>query len=393
VFVKERVRHVAAHCEVVVVAPIPWFPFNRWIRGTDLSLTPFAEVQEGIPVYHPRFFCVPGLGKTLDGLLYFLSVLPFISWLRLRYYFDLIDAHFVYPDGLAGVLLGKVIGCPATITLRGSHDVRHATYFFRRPQIQFALKAATRLITVSDSLRRVAVGLGADPGKVCVIPNGVDSSIFRPLDRRVAREKLGLPDDCTILIAVSALIEPKGHHRILEILPNIIARRGALLYVAIGGEVPHDGYRQILTEMVDRHALERHVKFVPPQPHEEIPLWLATADLFCLATQSEGCCNAIMEALACGIPVVTTRVGGNPEFVRQGHDGFLVPFWNGDIFAAAILQALERDWDRAGIATRARANGWERTAQQVLTEFRQMIPPRENGLNDSTKVGTVTTRR
>ncbi len=375
VFVRERVRHIAAHCGVVVVAPTPWFPLNRWIRGREVAHAPFVEDQGGITVYHPRFVCVPWFGKCLDGILYFLSLLPFIAWVRRRFPFDLIDAHFAYPDGPAGVLLGKVFGRPALITLRGPHDLRHAGYRLRRPQIRFALKAATRLISVSESLRQFAAGLGVDRDKVRVIPNGVDRSRFLPSDRRAAREKLGLPHDRAILLAVGHLVERKGHHRVIEILPDLIRRRPDLLYIAIGGDISGDSYREVIEGLVRRHGLEEHVRIVPSRPHDEIPLWMAAADLFCLATRSEGCCNALIEALACGLPVVTTRVDGNDELVREGRDGLLVPFWDGPAFSDAILRALEGQWDRAAIAGRTHGRGWERTAEQVLEEFRLSLEP------------------
>ncbi len=373
VFVRERVRHVAAHCEVVVVAPVPWFPFNRWVRGRERAVSPVVEDQEGITVYHPRFLCLPGFGKCLDGIFYFLSLLPFIAWLKRRFAFDVIDAHFTYPDGLAGALLGKVFGRPAVITLRGSHDVRHASYALRRRQIRFALHASARLISVSESLRQFVASLSIHPSKVRVIPNGVDGSRFFLSDRGAAREKLGLPCDRVILLSVGSLIEVKGHHLVLEILPSLVARRPDLLYVAIGGGARGDDYPRIIEGLVRSHGLEGHVRIVPPRPHDEIALWMAAADLFCLATRWEGWSNALMEALACGLPVVTTRVGGNAEFVRNGKDGLLVPFWDGRAFGDAILRALEVQWDRKAISERACANGWERTAEQVLQEFRAAL--------------------
>ncbi len=381
VFVRERIRHVAAHCEVVVVAPIPWVPFNGLIRGKEYAATPFVEEQDALAVYHPRFLCLPRFGKCLDGVLYFLSLLPFLIWLRRRFPFDVIDAHFAYPDGLAGVLLGKVFGRPTLITLRGTHDLRHAGYRLRRPQIAFALKAAARLISVSRSLQQFIANLGVDPARVRVIPNGVDVSRFFPADRQAAREKLGLPYDRVILLAVGGLIELKGHHRVLEILPGLISRRSGLLYVAIGDDGPGQSYRHVIEGLVRRHSLEEYVRLVPPRPHDEIPLWMAAADFFCLATRMEGCCNAIMESLACGLPVVTTRVGGNVEFVQDGRDGILVPFWDGSAFGNAILRALELDWDRPAIAARARANGWDRTAEHVLEEFRLALTPRHTQFN------------
>jgi glycosyltransferase involved in cell wall biosynthesis len=375
VFVKERIRHVAARADVVVVAPVPWFPLNRRFRGESVAATPLAETIDGIVVYHPRFPCAPVLGKSLDALLYVAGVAPFLLWLRRKFPFDLIDAHFTYPDGVAAVVLGKLFGRPTVVTLRGTHDTRHAGYTIRRIQIRWALRAATCLVAVSESLQKFAVSLGVDRERIRVIGNGVDRQRFTPTDQSRAREQLGLPHGPVILLAVGNLVEGKGHHRVIEILPDLVNRRPELLYIAIGAELKGSHYRSILDELIRRHALEPHIRILPPRPHHEIPLWMAAADLFCLATRSEGWCNAIMEALACGLPVVTTRVGGNPEVVRDGTDGFLVPFWDGVKFTAAILAALEHEWDRAGIARRIQ--GWEHVAEQVLDELTQACATRD----------------
>lgn len=373
VFVRERVRHVATHYEVVVVAPIPWWPFNRWIRGREYVGMPLVERQDGLVVYHPRFLCLPALGKCFDGMLYFLSLLPFIAWIRRRFPFDLIDAHFTYPDGLAGVLLGKAFRRPTVVTVRGPHDVRHAGHILRRTQIAFALKAAASVITVSESLRQFVTSLGVEPERVRVIPNGVDRSRFFPSNRREARERLSLPQNHATLLAVGSLSERKGHHRILEILPELILHRRELLYVVVGESGGGSGYRRRLENLVARHGLCDHVRIVPSRPHDEIRLWMAAADLFCLATSGEGWCNAITEALACGLPVVTTRVDGNAEVVRDGRDGFLVPFWDGPGFRDAVLRALEAPWDRDEIAQRAARGGWDRVADEVVNEFRRVL--------------------
>jgi len=368
VFVKERVRYVAAHSDVVVVAPIAWFPLNRWIRGRERSAAPFVETQEGMTVYHPRFLCIPRFGKGLDGFLYFLGVLPLLLWFRNRLPFDLIDAHFAYPDGLAAVLLGALYRRPVVITVRGD-EARLARHRLRRAQMRWALRRAARLVAVSASLRDTVAEIGVDPERVRVIPNGVDTTRFKPGDRDSARKQLGLPGEKFVLLAVGDFIERKGHHRVIELLPQIVTRYPNLLYVAMGEDVPGEGCGSLIRELVRRHALEDHVLLLPPQPHEQIPLWMAAADLFCLATRWEGWCNALMEALSCGLPVVTTRVGGNPEFIAEGEDGFLVPYWDGDAFCDAAIEALARTWDRAKIAQRAQRRGWRQTACQVLEEF------------------------
>jgi glycosyltransferase involved in cell wall biosynthesis len=383
VFVRERVRHVAAYADTIVVAPVPWFPLNRWIRGREYIETPLTERHGGLTVYHPRYLCIPGVGKCLDGALYFVSLLPFLAWLSGRQPFDIIDAHFTYPDGVGAMLLGKVLRRPVIVTVRGRHDVRHAGYVLRRLQIRAALRAASGVIAVSGSLQRFAAALDVASDKLRVIRNGVDRSRFFPSGQAAARKRLGLPENRTLLLSVGGLVEGKGHHRIVEALPALVARQPDLLYVILGSGSLDGRYRRALEERIVRRNLADHVRLVPSQPHAAVPLWLAAADLFCLATRSEGCCNAIMEALACGLPVVTTRVGGNPELVRDGRDGLLVPFWDEQAFRDAVLRALATSWDREEIARRAAANGWDRVADEVLVVFRQALDDRPKGSTHS----------
>jgi glycosyltransferase involved in cell wall biosynthesis len=373
VFVRERVRHVAKSCRVVVVAPVPWSPFNGWVRGLDLADTPRVESQAGMLVYHPRFVSPPALGKCWDGLLYFASLLRFVVRLRRRFPFDLIDAHFSYPDGLAGVLLGRALGRPTLITLRGTHDLRHASYRLRRAQIRFALTTASRIIVVSDSLARAAVSLGVPADRLRVVPNGVDLEKFRPLDREVARRRLGLPTDGRILLTVGHLTGGKGQHRVVGILPRLLERHPDLFYVSVGNDPSGGRYRRWLEDLAVGDGVAHRVRIVPARPHEEIPLWMAAADLFCLATQNEGWCNALTEALACGLPVVTTRVGGNAEMVRDGHNGLLVPFGDDESLGLAITDGLTRAWDRNAVAADGRAYSWDHAAAAVVQEFRDCL--------------------
>jgi glycosyltransferase involved in cell wall biosynthesis len=383
VFVRERARRVAAEADVVVVSPVPWFPFNRWFRGREYVDAPIVEQQEGLLVYHPRFFCVPAIGKCFDALLYFLCVLPFVAWIKRRSPFDVVDAHFTYPDGVAAVLLGRLLRCPTVVTVRGTHDIRSAGYALRRWQIRPALRSAAAVIAVSESLRRFVTSLSGREADVRVIANGVDRSRFIPADRGAARDRLGLPRERTVLLAVGTLTEGKGHHRVVEALPDLLKRRQDLLFVVIGDDGPDRRYRRLVEAAVARQGLSEHVRILGARPHTEIPLWMAAADVFCLATRSEGWCNAITEALACGLPVVTTRVGGNSEVVRDGRDGCLVPFWDEQAFQDAILRVLETRWDREEIARRAGGRGWDRAAGEVMAAFQQVLGRGLTGMEES----------
>lgn len=375
VFVKNRVRRVARFGEVVVVAPVAWFPFNRWIRGIKGESLPFAESLEGLRVFHPRYFCIPALGKCLDGIFYCLSVLWLLYSLRREFTFDLIDAHFSYPDGVGAALLSKFIRVPLCITVRGTHDIRHARYRLRLFQIRFALNHANAVICVSHSLKKFTNDLGVPLSRIRVIPNGIDESEFFYADQRAARDKLGLPAGATILLSVGAFIEGKGHQRIIEVIPQLLEQCPQMLFVAVGDQATDPSYFRFVKELIRRKKIEQKVLLVPVQPHSEIRLWMNAATLFCLATRSEGRCNAILEALACGLPVVTTDVGGNRELVENDRDGLLVPFWAENEFLAAVHRALEENWDREAISRRARRVTWEQTTADVVAEFQRVVTP------------------
>jgi glycosyltransferase involved in cell wall biosynthesis len=368
VFVRERVLQLATHAEVVVVAPVPWVPFNRWIRKLPARNMPRARREDGVLVHRPRFLSPPAIGKSLDPLLYFASLLPFLRALRRGFPFDVIDAEFGYPDGVAAARFGQVFRCPVFITMRGD-EARRAKRTLDRLQLAAAYRRA-RVLAVSESLRQLAARFGLDPARVRLLRNGVDATRFRPSDRAAARDRLGLPAERPILLSVGWLSDNKGQHRVLEALPAILGDVPHLLYVAVG-EADRDADRRRIERLVRQHRLEGHVALVGARPHAEVPTWLAAADLLCMATDREGCSNAVLEALACGVPVVTTRVGGNAELVRDGENGFLVPCWDAREFGVAVRRALAAAWDREAIARAARGRSWQAVGAELAAVMRE----------------------
>jgi glycosyltransferase involved in cell wall biosynthesis len=305
-------------------------------------------------------------------VLYCFSILPLLRRLRREFSFDLIDAHFVYPDGLAGCLLAKWFRCPVTITLRGT-ITKLSRFYLRGKQIQWALGTATRVFSVSQSLQKIAIDLGCDPRKIRVLPNGINCDVFKPLDQSEARKRLGLPADRKILLSVGALCERKGHHRVVQVLSRIVAADPKCLYVVVGGAGAEGDTGPLLKRLSVELDLTHHVRLVGARPHEEIASWLAAANVFCLATSNEGMANVIVEALACGVPVVTTRVGGNAELVQDGANGLLVPPGEPQALQDALLDALQRDWDRFSIANEMRGRTWDATADQLVQEWRASV--------------------
>jgi glycosyltransferase involved in cell wall biosynthesis len=371
VFVRERIRRLAKRCDVVVVAPVPWFPFNRWIRK-ERATVPAVEHQDGLVVHHPRFFSVPRYAKWLDGFFYFLSLLAFTRRLRRTFSFEVIDAHFAFPDGLAATLLGKTFGCPVVVTLRGT-IVRLSGYRMHRPQIRWVLRHADRVTAVSESLAGVATGLGLARERIRVIPNGVDTGTFMSMDRGQARRLAELPEGRRILLTVAGIYEGKGQHAVVEILPNLLGKYPDLLYVMVGSARPGEQYRRRLVETAWRLGLKDQVHVAGPRPHAELARWFSAADVTVLATQSEGWPNVLLESLACGTPVVATRVGGTSEIVRDGQDGLLVPYGDGAALAAAVERALETPWNRAALVQRARSFDWTDSVEHALDELNQAL--------------------
>ncbi len=372
-FIRERMFRVGRHLPLAVVSPRPWFPGQALIRRLRPGYRPqpgCLETQEGIEVRFPRFFALPGLLRQFDGFMMALACLPTLRRLK-RQGYNVIDAHFAYPDGYAATLLGRWLGLPVAITLRGT-EVPHSRQPALRARVAKALARASRVFSVSDSLRQLAISLGMPAAKGRVIGNGIDLERFAPLPRDAARRRYGLPDDAKVLISVGALVERKGFHRVIECLPALLADEANLHYLIVGGANPEGDMLPELRAQVAAAGLEARVHFLGALPPEELKWPLSAADVFVLATRNEGWANVFLEAMACGLPVVATDVGGNREVVCRPELGRIVPFGDAAALTRALRDALQRDWPRQAILDYAAANAWDGRVRILLAEFAAM---------------------
>jgi teichuronic acid biosynthesis glycosyltransferase TuaC len=370
-FIRERMFRVGRLLPLIVIAPFPWFPLQgllrRW-RPHFRPPAPATETQENIEIRRPRFFSVPGAFKWLDGVCMALACLPLLLRLKREPSCSVIDAHFAYPEGYAASLLGRWLRIPVCITLRGT-EVPLARDPRRRRRMIQAMQRATRIFAVSESLKRHAVSLGVAADKILVVGNGVDTTRFHRVDRKTARARLGLPGDAPVLVSVGALVERKGFHRVLECLPGLSQRFPGLRYVIVGGAGPEGDWSARLRALTNDLGLQDCVVFLGAVAPDELKVPLSAADVFVLATSNEGWANVFLEAMACGLPVVTTDVGGNAEVVTDAKLGSLVPFGQQERLSQAIADALGREWDRDAIAAYAKGNSWERSVRTLADEF------------------------
>ncbi len=296
----------------------------------------------------------------LHAVSMFLGSLPRCAELNRQARFDCIDAHFVYPDGLAAVLLGKVLGVPVTLSARGTDINLFPSFTLIRPMIRWTLKQAANVIAVSAALKKEIVELGMDPGRIHVIPNGVDATRFRVIPKEEARRKLSLPEEGELLVSVGSLIPSKGHQLLIRAIRQV-ARNHPHLRLYILGE---GTFRAKLESLVAELGLSDFVQVLNKRPNEELPLWFSAADASCLASEREGWPNVVTESLACGTPVVGTRVGGIPEILHSPEFGILVD-QTVESIAAGIERALLEKWNHEAISLHIRTRTWERVAAEV----------------------------
>lgn len=373
-FVRERMFRVGTRLPLSVVAPAPWFPLQSLVAYWRPGFRPGAPQQERQGPFHvqfPRFFCFPGVLKHWDGIFMASGAWPTLRRLRRAGRLDILDAHFGYPDGYAAALLARRLGVPFTLTLRGT-EMLHAADPRLRPRLVHALRSAARVFTVSDALRQLALELGAQPERVQVVGNGVDLARFRPIPQTAARAALGLPAKAQVLVSVGGLCERKGFHRVIDCLPALQRELQNVHLLVAGGPTAEGDWTERLNAQVQALGLQARVHLLGPVAADQLHRVLSAADVFVLATRYEGWANVFLEAMACGLPVVTTNVGGNPEVVCRPELGRLVPFGDSLALQAALLEALQAPWDRGHIEAHARANTWDQRVDVLEAEFRAL---------------------
>jgi glycosyltransferase involved in cell wall biosynthesis len=355
-----------------VVAPVPWFPFKSERFGAYgvLARVPDHEVRHGIQVSHPRFPAIPKIGMTAAPFLLYAAMRKVVRDLcRKEGSFDLIDAHYFYPDGVAAALLARDLGLPLTITARGTDINLIPRHPVARQLITWAATRADGLITVCQALKDELIRLGIDPEKVRVLRNGVDLNGFRPLPREAMRAPFAASGP--ILLSVGGLVPRKRHDLVIRAM--LALPEATLLIVGEGTE------RDALARLARDLGVADRVRLLGPVPHARMAEIYSAGDILILASTREGWPNVLLEAMACGTPAIATPVWGAPEVITQPAAGRLLPDATPEALAASVRDLLADRPDPG--QTRAYAEGfsWDATSRGQIEVFSGVLARRLAG--------------
>jgi glycosyltransferase involved in cell wall biosynthesis len=347
--------------DVTVIAPESIA--NRAKPATGFRLAPKREERDQLAVHRPRYLTLSkirlpfGLHTSRWGARsYVRAALREVEGARGAY--DLAYGHFLYPHGLAAAVVAQELGIPAVVSLGESSFARYDSVY-DPGEIGGLLSRFTGVIANSEVIKEHCIreyGLAAD--EIRVLPNGVNDRLFAPVDRKVARRRCGLPLDRPIIISVGQFVERKGPLRILEAIeprPEIGA-----VFLGQGPQVPKGP----------------QVLFRGPVGHEDVPTWLSAADVFVLPTLDEGCSNAILEAMFCGLPIISSDLPFNDGLLSEDVSVLVDPL-DIDGLRGAVFSLL----DDPGRRTRMRTAALESAksfrlsdrARRVLAFLRQGV--------------------
>jgi len=373
VFVENRLRHLVGTGEVSsrVVAPVGWVPFDWKLLGRHAQIrrVPRREKRGDLSVFHPRVVIVPKVGMLLAPALLYASARRLLHRLAAERDFDVIDAHYFYPDGVAAAMLGSALGKPVVITARGTDVNLIPSYGLPRRMIRAAGHRAAHVIAVSRALKDALIALGIPSERVTVLRNGVDLERFHPGARDEARDRLKFFGPT--LISVGHLIDRKAHDLVIAALPLL---PGYSLVIA--GEGPN---RAALERQIAELGFTGRVRLVGNVSHEGLRDYYVAADALVLASSREGWPNVLLEAMACGTPAVASDVWGNPEVVATPEAGRLMTERTPTGIAEAVQRLFSNPPDRAATRRYAEGFSWDATSRGQIEIFRRVLvsrPPR-----------------
>ena len=363
-------RVLARNADVRVFFPYAAYPAflkprSRGYHKLDASYRP-PDVRVS---YYP-YSALPLVSRPLNGWMAARVLLPHVRGFAP----DLIFSCFLYPDGYAALKIGKVLSVPVVTQSIGS-DINRIGDPISAMHTRTVLRETDFLVTVSDDLRKKAVAMGAPPEKTRAVVNGCDLSVFHVGDRLEARQKLRIDPAAEALVYIGRMDVKKGLRELVEAAASLHPERPNL-HVYLVGEGPD---RPLIESAIQSNNATSYIHALPACAFDDVAVWMTAADLVTLPSYMEGCPNVVLEALACGRPVVATNVGGIPE-IMSDECGRLVPPREPVALAQALGSVLDTAWDAAAISARG-SRSWSTVAAELLEIFESLLSKRQAAMH------------
>ena len=323
--------------EATVVAPQKLFSLAE--RRIPLKLPPRDAAYDAIRVLRPRYASFSSKRLPLWGSTYRWTIRSFVGAV-LRAYGSIPAAprlcygHFLLTGGLGALRLAERFDVPAVVALGESSFDAYESHFGLET-VTNLLARFHKIIPVSYEIEyRCLMRYRVARSKIRVFPNAADKSLFYPRDKEKMRKKLGLPLACPIIIFVGRFTDNKGSSRVMQ----AIRSRRDIRAVFLGSGPMHPKGPQVL-------AAKR-------VPHDRVPEWLAAADVYVQPVFSEGSSNSMKEAMACGLPIVSSDIAANREFLDPSMS-ILVNPGSVDEIRDAILRLVDDPQMRSSMGASA----------------------------------------
>lgn len=366
IFVERQTATLAARegVDITVLSPqtMPPWPLSRHDRYRATAKLALHESWHGLEVYRPRYLHLPGIGAHWQPWLMARAIWPLVQRLHAERPFDLIDAEFFYPDGPAARVLAKRLGIPYSVKARGADIHFWGNAPKTRDMVRKAGRDANGLLAVSAAMKYDMVTLGMAAEAITVHYTGCDQQRFAPQDGSALRAELGIAGP--MLITVGALIARKQQDLVIQALK---ALPGVSL-VLVGTGESEGRYRALAAQL----GIADRVIFAGSVPHDDLPRWLAAADIMVLASRSEGLANAWVESLACGTPIVISDAGGAAELLSDPAAGRIADA-QPEPLAQAISEVLASANDPQKVRATVAHFTWSRNADELHRHFSRLL--------------------
>lgn len=376
IFTGHLAREWSNISDLVVICPLPWCPkwkcLKRWPEWYSNASVPTKYNYFGLTVYYPKFFVVPVLARYFQVPMQLLRTLFLAKKIKANFDFEAINAHDLYPDGISAVVIGKRLGVPVMVTSLGTDINESPVKTLRGIQVDWCLSNADKISAKSiDLVTKVKKRLTGNVS-VSLIPNGVDKLQFYPpstQEKNLVKKALDLLVKEQVIVFVGRLESVKGVKFLISAISNLIqVKRINVRLFIIGDGAENEALRKLALDL----GVAEYIKFVGNIDQAEVVKYMHAADVFCLPSLNEGRPNVVIEALACGVPVVASKVGGIPELVNT-QNGCLVESGDVEALSAGLYEILSNLPDPILVAETVSWASWESSAQSYLDEIEAIL--------------------